>query len=56
MNNKQRKLIYIKYKNKMKHKYKSPKWTLLNRRLPFKWVNNDPGLFEEKWIIDFRGL
>jgi hypothetical protein len=56
MNNKQRKLFYIRYKNKMKLKgYKAPKWTLVNRKLPFKWLNNNPALLELNWIIDLRG-
>ena len=54
MNRKKRKLLYIRYKNRMAKKgYKLPKWTLVGRGLPYKWINNSPGLLEDSWVIDF---
>lgn len=55
MNNKYRKLQYIRYKNKMKKKgYCLPKWKLESRCPPYKWKNLNPGLLEEKWMVDFK--
>jgi hypothetical protein len=38
-----------------KEGYVSPKWTLINKKYPYKWRNNNPSLLEEKWLIDLRG-
>ena len=54
MNQKNRKLKYIRYKNKMKNKYPFPKWILTNRKSPFKWLNTNATLLEESWVIDIR--
>ena len=55
MNRRTRKLLYIRYKRTMKAKgYCLPKWKLVNRKSPYKWINLMPGLFEESWIIDMR--
>jgi hypothetical protein len=56
VNRRKRKLVYIRYKNRMAKKgYRLPKWSLMGRQLPYKWINNNPTLLEEAWIVDVRG-
>ncbi len=54
MNNKTRKLHFIRYKNKNKHLYPSPKWKLKNGTC--RWINTKPELYEDAWLIDLRGF
>lgn len=55
MNNKTRKLEFIRYKNQNKKTYPAPKWRLKNRKYPYIWINTCPGLLEESWVCDMIG-
>ena len=53
MNRKIKKKLFINSKNNMKAMgYIEPKWVLVNHTWPTKWVNTNPTLFEESWVID----
>ena len=55
MNRKDRKLLFIRSKNRMKKLgYVEPKWKLVNHQFPTKWVNTCPTLLEESWVIDMK--
>lgn len=55
MNNKTKKLKYIRYKNNMRRRgFTQPKWILKTRQGYYKWLNTCPNLLEEAWIIDMR--
>jgi len=52
MNNKQRKLAFIRYKNISKKYFPYPKWKLKRcHSWLCKWENTQPSFLEEKWIL-----
>jgi hypothetical protein len=55
MNNKTRKLLFIRSKNDMKKNgHFFPKWKVTSKKYPFKYVNTSPSLLEDSYIIDFK--
>ncbi len=55
MNNKTRKLLFIRSKNRMiREGFKHPKWILKNHKWPTLWINVKQDLLEESWRCDMR--
>ena len=53
MNNKNRKLKFIRYKNfRRSQGIGLPKWKLKNHKYPYVWENIFTDLLEDRWMVD----
>lgn len=52
MNSKEKKLLFIRYKNKAKKVFPYPKWKLKrSKKWLCKWINTKPGLLEDNFVF-----